>query len=221
MGASKSAGDGGSKDHRTQRGKEPPKKSVTTRVIDAGKDLITARRKTAYNTAKIIPGEDKRLRKNRTDYKNYLTSKGSTPDFLQDDKNLTSFETYDKLINYNPTSSHPVKKAPLNYADYLAEEKGNYNLQRSGNVGGMNETGEGRNNQLANTIIKKNIGGNTIQTTAPTEAEVSQSEAANADAAALKVKKRGRSASIMTGPKGVTKTSTDYSLGKKSLLGRV
>ena len=70
-------------------------------------------------------------------------------------------------------------------------------------------------------VIKKNIGGNTIQTTAPTEAEVSQSEAANADAAALKVKKRGRSASIMTGPKGVTKTSTDYSLGKKSLLGRV
>ena len=73
----------------------------------------------------------------------------------------------------------------------------------------------------APTIIKKNIGGNTIQTTAPTEAEVSQSEAANADAAALKVKKRGRSASIMTGPKGVTKTSTDYSLGMKSLLGRV
>ena len=71
------------------------------------------------------------------------------------------------------------------------------------------------------TVIKKNIGGNTIQTTAPTEAEVSQSEAANADAAALKVKKRGRSASIMTGPKGVTRTSTDYSLGKKSLLGRV
>ena len=71
------------------------------------------------------------------------------------------------------------------------------------------------------TVIKKNIGGNTIQTTAPTEAEVSQSEAANADGAALKVKKRGRSQSIMTGPKGVTKTSTNYSLGKPSLLGRV
>ena len=71
------------------------------------------------------------------------------------------------------------------------------------------------------TVIKKNIGGNTIQTTAPTEAEVSQSEAANADAAALKVKKRGRSASILTGSKGVTKMASNYSLGKKSLLGRV
>ena len=71
------------------------------------------------------------------------------------------------------------------------------------------------------TVIKKNIGGNTIQTTAPTEAEVSQSEAANADAAALKVKKRGRSASILTSAKGVTKMASNYSLGKKSLLGRV
>jgi len=71
------------------------------------------------------------------------------------------------------------------------------------------------------TVIKKNIGGNTIQTTAPTEAEVSQSEAANASAAALKVKKRGRSASILTGSKGVTKMASNYSLGKKSLLGRV
>ena len=79
--------------------------------------------------------------------------------------------------------------------------------------------GDGGNNTP--TVIKKNIGGNTIQTTAPTEAEVSQSEAANADAAALKVKKKGRSQSIMTGSKGVTKTAANYSLGKPSLLGQV
>jgi len=79
--------------------------------------------------------------------------------------------------------------------------------------------GDGGNNTP--TVIKKNIGGNTIQTTAPTETEVSQSEAANADAAALKVKKRGRSASIMTGARGVTKTASNYSLGKPSLLGQV
>ena len=79
--------------------------------------------------------------------------------------------------------------------------------------------GDGGNNTP--TVIKKNIGGNTIQTTAPTEAEVSQSETANADASALKVKKKGRSMTMMSGPKGVTKTSPDYSLGKTSLLGRV
>ena len=37
----------------------------------------------------------------------------------------------------------------------------------------------------------------------------------------LKVKKKGRSSSIMTSAKGVTKTSSDYSLGTSSLLGRV
>ena len=79
--------------------------------------------------------------------------------------------------------------------------------------------GNGGNNTP--TVIKKNIGGSTIQTTAPTEAEVSQSETANADAAALKVKKRGRSMTMMSGAKGVTRTSSDYSLGKKSLLGIV
>jgi len=84
--------------------------------------------------------------------------------------------------------------------------------------------GNATNNQGGNntpTVIKKNIGGSTIQTTAPTEAEVSQSEAANADGAALKIKKRGRSQSIMTSSKGVTKTAANYSLGKPSLLGQV
>jgi hypothetical protein len=87
-----------------------------------------------------------------------------------------------------------------------------------------------------------NDGNNTIAQvtkTAPTTAEVSQattaevSQATTAKAAAaetaktteanrlLKIKKKGRSQSIMTGSKGVTKTSTDYSLGKKSLLGKV
>ena len=109
------------------------------------------------------------------------------------------------------------------YGASIEDYKSYMSARGSGEVDAMGRSlrssmGNGGNTQPG---ITKNIGGNTIQTTAPTEAEVSQSEAANADAAALKVKKRGRSASIMTGPKGVTKTSTDYSLGKKSLLGRV
>jgi len=93
MGAGKSGGNGNGNNNKTKFGyTKPPKKSVTTKVIDSGKNLITARRKTAYNVSKIIPGSEKRLRKNRTDYRNYLTSKGSTPDFLKDDKNLTSLK---------------------------------------------------------------------------------------------------------------------------------
>ena len=72
-----------------------------------------------------------------------------------------------------------------------------------------------------NNTIKK------VTETAPTVAEVSQ--VTTADAAAedteanrlLKIKKKGRSKSILSGSQGVTKMAADYSLGKKSLLGRV
>ena len=197
----------------------PPKKSVTTRVVDAGKNLITARRKTSYNVAKVIPGSEKSLRKNRTDYRNYLASQGSTtPDFLKDDKNLTSFETYDKLISYKPgktKSSSDTVTSPLSYADYLAEEKGNYNLKMAGNVGGMNDRGGGGNNNNQQQIKPVILDA----AAAPTEAEVSQSAAADAEAEAYdlrKTKKRGRSMTRLRSTKSVDDKLT---LGKPSLLG--
>ena len=83
---------------------------------------------------------------------------------------------------------------------------------------GGTKTGGGSDN---NNTIKQ------VTETAPTVAEVSQvttTDAAAEDTEAnklLKIKKKGRSQSIMTSTKGVTKTSSDYSLGKKSLLGQV
>ena len=84
------------------------------------------------------------------------------------------------------------------------------------NNGGGNNGGGSDNNNTITQATK----------TAPTEAEVSQATTAEADADTeanrlLKIKKKGRSQSIISGSQGVTKTSTDYSLGKKSLLGRV
>jgi hypothetical protein len=74
-----------------------------------------------------------------------------------------------------------------------------------------------------------NDGNNTITkvtATAPTAAEVSQvtTTEAVADTEAnrlLKIKKRGRSQSICLDHKVLQKHAADYSLGKKSLLGRV
>ena len=61
-----------------------------------------------------------------------------------------------------------------------------------------------------------------IKPVSPTVAEVSQSEATNADGYdSRKAKAKGRSATIITGSKGVTKKSGNYSLGKSSLLGQV
>ena len=54
---------------------------------------------------------------------------------------------------------------------------------------------------------------------APTVAEVSQSEAANATNYNLR-KRKGKSATIMTGPAGVKNEDQTVTLGRKSLLGQ-
>ena len=125
------------------------------------------------------------------------------------------FETNKAYYEKNVIGKNNFTKSIDSYKDYMSK-RGSGEIDAMGRA--ISGGGNGGNTQPG---ITKNIGGSTIQTTAPTTAEVSQSEAANADAAALKVKKRGRSQSIMTSSQGVTKTSPNYSLGKKSLLGRV
>ncbi len=104
---------------------------------------------------------------------------------------------------------------------YLGSKEGLAELKKQGyttasdnlNTGGGND-----NNTPAPTIIKKTAGGQTIQTTAPTEAELSQSAAADAEEYDLrKTKKRGRSMMTLTSSKGVT--DNKLTLGKPSLLG--
>ena len=121
--------------------------------------------------------------------------------------------------------SEQKKKEKINESGYGADYQGEVNNKYSKekkkkttvvNNGGGNNGGGSDNN---NTITQ-------VTQTAPTEAEVSQATTAEADADTeanrlLKIKKKGRSQSIISGSQGVTKTSTDYSLGKKSLLGRV
>ena len=104
---------------------------------------------------------------------------------------------------------------------YLGSKEGLAELKKQGyttasdnlNTGGGND-----NNTPAPTIIKKTAGGQTIQTTAPTEAELSQSAAADAEEYDLrKTKKRGRSMMTLTSSQGVK--DNKLTLGKPSLLG--
>ena len=193
------------------------KTNILTKPVNILKSAVKTVSNIRYDVAKVIPGMEKSLRKNRTDYRNYLTSKGSTPNFLMDDKNLTSFETYDNLINDKPTQTNPNEKV-VDYANYLADVKGNYNLKMSGNVGGINNPSRGRDNEIINPIIKKNVGGKSILTTEKKVAADSDSES---EYDSRKTKKKGRRKNVLTSATGVTKTSSDYSLGKPTLLGMV
>jgi hypothetical protein len=180
---------------------------------------------TAYTPAQVKSGKAKVTaditKDNATAFDNYKYTKKFTPSILGMTLNVTGlaekgFYANKSYYEKNVMGKNNFTKSIDSYKDYM-KKRGSGEIDAMGRP--IVDFRSGNDNTQPG--ITKNIGGSTIQTTAPTTAEVSQSEAANADAAALKVKKRGRSASIMTSAKGVTKTSTDYSLGKKSLLGRV
>ena len=162
-----------------------------------------------------------KIKNDATSFDNYTyTAPKFVPSILAKALDVTgiakkTFEVNKAYYEKNVIGKNNFTKSIDSYKDYMSK-RGRGEIDAMGRA--ISGGGNGGNTQPG---ITKNIGGNTIQTTAPTEAEVSQSEAANADAAALKVKKRGRSASILTGSQGVTKMASNYSLGKKSLLGRV
>ena len=179
---------------------------------------------TAYTPAQVKSGKAKVTaditKDNATAFDNLKFTKKFTPSILGMTLNVTGlaekgFYANKSYYEKNVMGKNNFTKSIDSYKDYMSK-RGSGEIDAMGRA--ISGGGNGGNTQPG---ITKNIGGSTIQTTAPTTAEVSQSEAANADAAALKVKKRGRSQSIMTSSKGVTKTSANYSLGKPSLLGRV
>ena len=164
--------------------------------------------------------KENKIKNDATAYDNYKYTKKFTPSILRMTLNVTGlaekgFYANKSYYEKNVIGKNDFTKSIDSYKSYMSK-RGSGEIDAMGRA--ISGGGNGGNTQPG---ITKNIGGSTIQTTAPTTAEVSQSEAANADAAALKVKKRGRSQSIMTSSQGVTKTSPNYSLGKKSLLGRV
>ena len=93
----------------------------------------------------------------------------------------------------------------------------NNNIQTKKNTTTYNDGG-GNGGEGNNTIVNKTVGGTKIQTT---EAKVEKAADLTAEQILLRNKKRGRASSIMTSSQGVGKTSSNYELGKTSLLGRV
>jgi hypothetical protein len=181
----------------------------------------TAAKASAKKAATISKAN--KIKNDATAFDNYKYTKKFTPSILGMTLNVTGlaekgFYANKSYYEKNVMGKNNFTKSIDSYKDYM-KKRGSGEIDAMGRP--IVDFRSGGNDGNTQPGITKNIGGSTIQTTAPTTAEVSQSEAANADAAALKVKKRGRSQSIMTSAKGVTKTSTDYSLGKKSLLGRV
>ena len=127
---------------------------------------------------------------------------------------------YENIEKTNFQNMSEQKKDEL-YAGYVSDRNSGKRDPFGRDIVG----GKGENNKP--TVIKKNINGNTITTTAPTTVEVAQATATDAtdttssENILLKKKKAkatGRSSTILTSSKGVT-SDQGLTLGKKSLLG--
>ena len=118
-----------------------------------------------------------------------------------------------KNVSKQEFLSYDKDKQEMMYGSYI----GNRQSGKTDAYGNVN-SGYGRDNDGNVQTQKVTAGGQTVLTTAPTEAEVSQSAAADAEAYDLrKTKKRGRSMMTLTSSKGVT--DNKLTLGKPSLLG--
>jgi len=84
--------------------------------------------------------------------------------------------------------------------------------------GNVNQ-GYGRDND-GNVQTQKVVGGKTILVEETKKSET-ESETEKKEYDARQTKKKGRTKNVLTSSKGIMKTSADYSLGKKSLLGQV
>ena len=176
---------------------------------------------TAYTPAQVKSGKAKVtadiVKDNATAFNNLKYEGSKAPSILA--RGLDYIGISDKSFEANKTYYEKNVIGNNNFTKSADDFKRYMTSRGAGNIDAMGRAissgGDGGNTQPG---ITKNIGGRTIQTTAPTTAEVSQSEAANADAAALKVKKKGRSVTILNRAKGIS-SDEGLTLGKRSLLG--
>ena len=108
------------------------------------------------------------------------------------------------------------KKQEQVYKGYLDNRSSNKTDAYGNTLSGGNDNSNNNNNQPV--IVQKNVGGKTVQTT---ESKVAEEKKEATEYDERQTKKKGRSKNILTSKQGIIKTSADYSLGKKSLLGQV
>jgi len=158
----------------------------------------------------------------QNELENYQIKDSDAPGVIGAILNLTkgarqkSFEVNRDYYQKNVVGKGDYKNTFEDYERYITG-RSQGNLDAMGRT--ITQKDDGGSNQPAQeTIIKKNIGGSEIKTT---QAKIDEQRAKDDEYDIRKVKKQGRKRYTLTSSKGVTQVSSDYSLGKKSLLGTV
>ena len=166
--------------------------------------------------------KDAKKASKRNEFRTFIKEGGITGAIIKGVTGKTPYEANlerrQKFVKSKGLTGDDINLDP----SYLGSKEGLAELKAQGyttasdnvNTGGGNDN----NNQPAEpVIVKKNIGGTEVQTT---QAKLDE-EKEDSEYDVRKVKKKGRTENILTSSKGITKVSSDYSLGKKSLLGMV
>ena len=195
-------------------------KSEKKLTTEGGKSVLTQENKNQFTdlTKENLNPQEDNYQKNKLD--NYQIQNSDAPGLIGSILNLTkgarqkSFEVNRNYFQKNVVGKGNFKNTFEDYETYI-KGRGAGTLDAMGRTI-SNQGGNDNNNQPV--IIEKNVGGKTIQTT---EAKVAEDKKKATQYDERVTKKKGRSKNILTSKQGVMKTSADYSLGKKSLLGQV
>ena len=155
----------GSSDIKTKKDEKRAREEVKKFLKSTGQkspnffeNLITNRKKTAYNLARKLPGATASSFRNLKDYRNYLVSQGadtSTIDELikgVDEDTPINYENFQELLNLQPSgitdkevlkkaleatefTNMPVTAVPQTFEEFMLTQKNNPNLFAAGNVG--------------------------------------------------------------------------------------
>lgn len=182
-----------------------------------GTTVVAGKTKRTYGTTK-----DAKKTSRRNELRSFVRGGGVIGKVITGITGKTPYEMNlerrQKFVKSKGLTSEEINLDPsyLGSKEGLAELKAQGYTTASDNVN--TSGGNDNNNQPAEpVIVKKNIGGTEVQTT---QAKLDE-EKEDSEYDVRKVKKKGRTENILTSSKGVTKVSSDYSLGKKSLLGMV
>jgi len=195
-------------------------KSEKKLTTEGGKSVLTQENKNQFTdlTKENLNPQEDNYQKNKLD--NYQIQNSDAPGLIGSILNLTkgarqkSFEVNRNYFQKNVVGKGNFKNTFEDYETYI-KGRGAGTLDAMGRTI-SNQGGNDNNNQPV--IIEKNVGGKTIQTT---EAKVVEDKKEATKYDERQTKKKGRKKNILTSSQGVMKTSADYSLGKKSLLGQV
>ena len=195
-------------------------RSTNTGSTNRERGAAKNRTQTVSKKAKAKVKTD-RAKDNSNDFKNMKYEGSKAPSILARGLDYLgisnkSFEVNKAYYEKNVMGKNNFTKSVDSYKDYMSK-------RGSGEIDAMGRTISGGGEGGGNTQpgVTKNIGGSIIQTTQDKVQEASKTNELTENQKKIRNAKRGRSMMQVSGSQGVRKTSSDYSLGKKSLLGIV